>query len=82
MVSTPPVAPRFDPAPKGWVQPVTLEGRAIRLEPLTLEHLDDLAEVAFEGNLWRWTAVQPSNVSSRCFSQWPRLVCAPACESP
>ncbi|HEX2626186.1 MAG TPA: GNAT family protein [Candidatus Limnocylindrales bacterium] len=61
MVSTPPVAPRFDPAPKGWVQPVTLEGRAIRLEPLTLEHLDDLAEVAFEGNLWRWTAVQPSN---------------------
>ncbi|HJP89323.1 MAG TPA: GNAT family N-acetyltransferase [Candidatus Limnocylindrales bacterium] len=53
--------PRLDPAPKGWVQPVTLQGRVVRLEPLTLDHLDDLAEVAFEGNLWRWTAVQPAN---------------------
>jgi len=53
--------PRYDPAPKGWVQPVTLEGRVVRLEPLALDHLDDLAEVAFEGNLWRWTMVQPSN---------------------
>jgi len=55
------VPPRFDPAPKGWVQPVTLEGRVVRLEPLSLDHLDDLAEVAFEGNLWRWTVMQPTN---------------------
>lgn len=61
MVKTPPGTPRFDPAPKGWVQPVTLEGRIVRLEPLTLDHLDDLAEVAFEGNLWRWTVAQPEN---------------------
>src|SRR5512147_1217084 len=53
--------PRFDPAATGWVEPVTLEGRVVRLEPLTLDHLDDLAEVAFEGNLWRWTMVQPAN---------------------
>jgi N-acetyltransferase len=54
-------APRFDPAPRGWVQPVTLDGRIVRLELLGLQHLDDLAEVAFEGNLWRWTVVQPSD---------------------
>lgn len=52
---------RFDPAPNAWVQPVTLDGRIVRLEPLSLDHLDDLADVAFEGDLWRWTAVQPAN---------------------
>ena len=44
-----------------WVRPVTLEGRIVRLEPLSLDHLDDLASVAFAGDLWRWTAVQPLN---------------------
>lgn len=53
--------PRFDPAAKSWVQPVTLEGRIVRLEPLSLDHLDDLAEVAFVGNLWRWTTSQPKS---------------------
>jgi RimJ/RimL family protein N-acetyltransferase len=42
-----------------WVRPVRLEGRIVRLEPLSLGHLDDLARVAFEGDLWRWTVVQP-----------------------
>lgn len=45
-----------------WVQPVTLEGSLVRLEPLSLDHLDDLAGVAFEGDLWRWTVAQPANV--------------------
>jgi RimJ/RimL family protein N-acetyltransferase len=45
-----------------WVKPVTLEGSLVRLEPLALAHLDDLARVAFEGDLWRWTMVQPTNV--------------------
>ena len=52
---------RFDPAPRDWVKPVTLEGRVVRLEPISLGHLDDLAAVAFEGNLWRWTVVQPTD---------------------
>ncbi len=37
------------------ILPVTLEGTHVRLEPLTLEHLDDLAEVALDPELWRWT---------------------------
>jgi RimJ/RimL family protein N-acetyltransferase len=46
-----------------WVRPVTLEGRIVRLEPLSLDHLDDLARVAFEGDLWRWTAAQPTDAA-------------------
>ena len=55
---------RYDPSMQDgrWVGPITLEGRMVRLEPLSLDHLDDLARVAFEGNLWRWTAVQPTDV--------------------
>jgi RimJ/RimL family protein N-acetyltransferase len=44
-----------------WVQAVTLEGQLVRLEPLSLDHLEDLASVAFEGDLWRWTVVQPTD---------------------
>jgi RimJ/RimL family protein N-acetyltransferase len=46
-----------------WVEPVTLTGSIVRLEPLSLAHLDDLARVAFEGDLWRWTVVQPTDVA-------------------
>jgi len=38
-----------------WVQPVVLEGSRVRLEPLRLDHLRDLALVAFDEPLWRWT---------------------------
>ena len=34
---------------------VTLDGRLVRLEPLSRDHLDGLAEVAFDPALWRWT---------------------------
>ncbi|MEX2010890.1 MAG: GNAT family N-acetyltransferase [Chloroflexota bacterium] len=37
------------------IEPVTLEGRIVRLEPLSRDHLDGLAEVAFDLALWRWT---------------------------
>jgi RimJ/RimL family protein N-acetyltransferase len=43
------------------VQPVTLCGRAVRLEPLTLDHVPALAAVGLEPDLWRWT---PTAVSS------------------
>ncbi|HKV64196.1 MAG TPA: GNAT family protein [Candidatus Acidoferrum sp.] len=42
------------------VVPVTLEGRHVRLEPLTKAHLAGLAEVGLDEELWRWipTAVR------------------------
>ena len=36
-------------------EPVTLEGRIVRLEPLTIDHTDALAEIALAPELWRWT---------------------------
>lgn len=55
---------RYDPPMQDgrWVQPVALEGRLVRLEPLSLDHLDDLARVAFVGDLWRWTVVRLTDV--------------------
>jgi RimJ/RimL family protein N-acetyltransferase len=38
-----------------WVEPVVLEGALIRLEPLALEHLADLLQVALDPALWQWT---------------------------
>jgi RimJ/RimL family protein N-acetyltransferase len=42
-----------------WVTPVTLTGTRIRLEPLDGGHLDDLARVAFDAAVWRWTIARP-----------------------
>lgn len=39
-------------------RPVVLEGRTVRLEPLTLGHVDALCEVGLEEELWRWTVSQ------------------------
>jgi RimJ/RimL family protein N-acetyltransferase len=42
-----------------WIRPVVLEGRIVRLEPLRAEHLDGLAEVAFDPALWQYTLARP-----------------------
>jgi N-acetyltransferase len=36
------------------VEPVTLEGRHVRLEPLSQAHHGDLSAVGLEESLWRW----------------------------
>jgi len=36
-------------------EPVTLQGEYVRLEPLSLEHLDGLCEIGLHPDLWRWT---------------------------
>jgi N-acetyltransferase len=40
------------------VRPVALEGSFVRLEPLSLNHLDGLCRIGLDAELWRW-AVQP-----------------------
>lgn len=42
-----------------WVTPVTLTGRRIRMEPLAESHLEDLARVAYDAPVWRWTIARP-----------------------
>ena len=41
---------------------VTLEGRYVRLEPLSQNHAQDLEAVALDPDLWRWT---PTQIHSR-----------------
>jgi len=38
------------------VEPVTLQGQYVRLEPLTRDHLPALVEVGMDERLWQWTA--------------------------
>ncbi len=41
------------------IEPVTLEGAHVRLEPLSLErHADGLLEIGLDPELWRWTIVK------------------------
>jgi RimJ/RimL family protein N-acetyltransferase len=42
-----------------WVTPVTLTGRRVRMEPLAERHLDELARVAMDDAVWRWTIAKP-----------------------
>lgn len=62
-VRTAAALPRHDGAPRPWVAPVTLEGRIVRLEPLSLERLDGLAEIAFDPAIWRWTIARPTDLA-------------------
>ena len=43
------------------LEPVTLEGSIVRLEPLSLGHVPALAEVALDPAIWRWTIARPTN---------------------
>jgi RimJ/RimL family protein N-acetyltransferase len=43
------------------IEPVTLVGRRVRLEPLELEHVAGLAEVALDPSIWQWTLARPTD---------------------
>jgi RimJ/RimL family protein N-acetyltransferase len=43
------------------VEPVTLEGKHVRLEPLSLDHLDALTAVGLDPELWKFTTVNIRN---------------------
>jgi len=53
-----------------------LEGRIVRLEPLRRDHLDGLAEVAFEPALWQYTLARP--VDAAGLEAWIRTALANA----
>jgi RimJ/RimL family protein N-acetyltransferase len=37
-----------------WVEPVSLEGTYVRLEPLSIDHLPGLTQVGLDSEIWRW----------------------------
>ena len=46
---------------KRWIEPVTLSGSGVLLEPLSLEHLDGLSAAVKDGELWNlWFTSIPS----------------------
>ena len=50
------------------LHPVTLEGFGVRLEPLTLEHVDGLAAAVADGELWRlWFTWVPKPADVRAY---------------
>jgi len=50
------------------VQPIVLEGRGVRLEPLTTEHHDALAGAAADGRLWElWFIAVPPPEGMRAY---------------
>lgn len=58
-----------DPRPRGRThppfepRPVVLTGRLVRLEPLTLDHVEALAEVGLDAEIWRWTRDRPTTAA-------------------
>ena len=40
-----------------WVEPVVLEGTVVRLEPLSVDHLQGLISVGLDADIWRWMPV-------------------------
>ena len=48
--------------------PVTLEGRGLRLEPLSSEHHDELVSAAGDGRLWElWFTSVPEPEQTRAY---------------
>jgi RimJ/RimL family protein N-acetyltransferase len=42
-------------SPPARLEPVLLEGRSVRLEPLDRHHIDPLAAVGLDPEIWRWS---------------------------
>lgn len=45
------------------IEPVTLTGRLVRLEPLEHDHIPGLADVALDPAIWEWMFVRPSSIA-------------------
>ena len=45
------------------VEPLTLTGTHVRLEPLSLDHVDGLARVGLDPELWRWIPTPVTTVA-------------------
>jgi hypothetical protein len=47
------------------LEPVTLEGRHVRLVPLTLEHVPALWEAGNDPDIWRWSLSRPASQADK-----------------
>src|SRR4029077_3459301 len=64
------------PAPAGWVRPVVLTGRRVRLEPLSLDHVDALTVAGADPSIWALTIARPTDRAG--IAAWVRSALATA----
>ena len=51
-----------------WIQPITLMGTHVVLEPLSLDHLDGIKEAVLDGELWKlWFTSIPSPETAEAY---------------
>ena len=50
------------------IRPVTLEGKHVRLEPMSRDHLDGIVAAASFEEIWTWLSVRPKGRDG--FSRW------------
>ena len=58
-------------SPSARIDPVTLEGRIVRLEPMSLDHVEGLARVSGDPATWRWTTGRPMDLEG--MRRWVEL---------
>ena len=73
---TPDRGPWMTPAPTPWVRPVVLNGRLVRLEPLSLDHVDDLTAAGADPSIWALTIARPADRAG--IEAWARAAIANA----
>ena len=60
-----------------WIEPVTLQGRHVGLEPLALEHVSGLRTAAADGELWRlWYTSVPAPDQAQAYVEKALALCA------
>ena len=68
--------PSMTPAPQPWLRPVVLTGERVRLEPLGLQHVDDLAVAGADPAIWALTVARPADRAG--IEAWVRAATANA----
>ena len=68
--------PWLTPAAAPWVTPLVLPGRRIRLEPIGLGHVDDLAVAGADPSIWALTIARPADRAG--IEAWVRTAMANA----
>lgn len=60
---------------QAWIEPVVLEGRFVRLEPLDLRHAEALACAASVDTFTYFVGIQPAGPSPSDFREYVREMC-------
>jgi RimJ/RimL family protein N-acetyltransferase len=61
-------SPHEESTMQRWIEPVTLQGRHVRIEPMAEDHLDELLAASADGELWNlWYTSVPDATSMKAW---------------